>query len=62
MPPRLTPPHHITSHTAKIGPIIPSRPAANVSQINIPVARSRLIRQFPQMVAQLLLLVENPNQ
>ena len=62
MPPTLTPPERLTIQVASIGPAIPSSPAATVSQISMPVARSRLTRQLPQMVAQLCVLVENPSQ
>ncbi len=41
-----------------MGPTIPSSPAATVSQIVMPVARSGFARQFPQMVAQLWPLIE----
>ena len=53
MPVMLTPPYRVTSQVANSGPAIPRKPAATVSQISMPVARSRLTRQFPQMVAQL---------
>jgi hypothetical protein len=38
--------------------MIPSIPAPTVSQIIIAVARSRLTRQLPQIVAQLWPLME----
>ena len=60
--PALMPPEWAMNHVASIGPAIPRRPAVTVSQIIIPVARSRLTRQLPQMVAQLLALVEDPIQ
>jgi hypothetical protein len=45
-----------------MGPAIPSRPAATVSQIVIPVALSSFAKQFPQIVAQLWMLTEKPSQ
>ena len=62
MPPAFTPPKRVTSHAPSMGPAIPSRPAATVSQIVIPVARSSFARQFPQIVAQLWMLTEKPSQ
>lgn len=53
IPPIVTPPPRATSQAASIGPATPRSPAATVSQSSIPVARSRLTKQFPQIVAQL---------
>ncbi len=36
-----------------MGPTMPSRPAARDSHTSIPLARSQLARQLPQMEAQL---------
>ena len=52
----------ITSHAPSIGPAIPSSPAATVSQIVIPVALSSFVRQLPQTVEQLWMLMEKPSQ
>ena len=62
IPLALTPPNWVTNHAPTIGPAIPSRPAATVSQMVIPVALSSFARQVPQMVAQLWMLTENPSQ
>ena len=62
MPLALTPPKMVTNQAPSIGPAIPNRPAATVSQIIIPVARSSLARQFPQTVEQLWMLTEKPSQ
>ena len=51
MPSTLTPPKAVTSHVAIIGPAMPRRPAATVSQTIMPVARSRLTRRYPRFVS-----------
>ncbi len=62
MPLALTPPKRVTNQAPSIGPAIPSRPAATVSQIIIPVALSSFVRQFPQTVEQLWMLTDKPTQ
>ena len=53
-----TVPDDITITVPRIGPTIPSSPAATVSQNVMPVALSGFARQLPQMVAQLWPLME----
>ncbi len=53
-----TRPDETTMKAPSIGPTIPSNPAATVSQMVMPVARSGFVRQLPQMVAQLWPLME----
>ncbi len=62
MPLAFTPPKVLTNHAPSMGPAIPSRPAAKVSQIIIPVALSSFANEFPQTVAQPWMLTENPSQ
>ena len=53
-----TSPDDTTISVPRMGPTMPSSPAATVSQIVMPVALSGFARQLPQMVAQLWLLIE----
>jgi hypothetical protein len=53
MPLTFTPPKDATSKAPSIGAAIPNRPEAKVSQRLMPVARSSLASEFPQITLQL---------
>ena len=62
MPPVFTPPNMVTNTAPSIGPAIPNIPAVRLSQQLIAVARSAVASEFPQITAQLCMLVLNPSQ